>query len=183
LNEGTGAFKHEETIENILFKLPDPENQDVGNLRVAFTRPYFGFDVTLVVRRDRPLPDGLAGLRGRRVGTLGGSLSHDVVVAAPGLDVVLYEGTEEPYLDLEHGLPATGGFSCSELPFVPLDDKVFTAEGIPPVDPFEELLGDEVAAEEIADQGCGIGCPAVPGHPRDPSLVVDEDHVGRVVFR
>jgi polar amino acid transport system substrate-binding protein len=71
--------------------------------RIAFTRPYFGFAVTLVVRRDAPGFDGLAGLRGRRVGTLGGSLSHDIVAAEPGIEVVLYEGTEEPYLDLEHG--------------------------------------------------------------------------------
>lgn len=71
--------------------------------RVAFTRPYFGFGATLVVRRDDPVTGGLAGLRGRRVGTLGGSLSHDIVAAAPGVEVVLYEGTEEPYLDLEHG--------------------------------------------------------------------------------
>jgi polar amino acid transport system substrate-binding protein len=46
---------------------------------------------------------GLSDLRGRRLGTLGGSLSHDFVAAVPGLDLVLYEGTEEPYLDLEQG--------------------------------------------------------------------------------
>ena len=75
----------------------------VRRRRIAFTRPYFGFAVTLVVRRDADPNPGLAGLRGRRVGTLGGSLSHDVLSAEPGLDVVLYEGTEEPYLDLEYG--------------------------------------------------------------------------------
>ncbi len=71
--------------------------------RIAFTRPYFAFAATLVVRRTDPEVRRLADLRGRRVGTLGGSLSHDVVAAAPGLDVILYEGTEEPYLDLELG--------------------------------------------------------------------------------
>ncbi len=88
--------------------------------RVAFTRPYFGFDVTLVVRRDAARPDGLAGLHGRRVGTLGGSLSHDVVAAEPGLDVVLYEGTEEPYLDLEYG----------RLDAVALDDVIAERFGL-----------------------------------------------------
>jgi polar amino acid transport system substrate-binding protein len=71
--------------------------------RVAFTRPYYVFAATLVVRRDEGTVRGLADLRGRRVGTLGGSLSHDFVAAVPGLDVVLYEGTQEPYLDLEEG--------------------------------------------------------------------------------
>jgi polar amino acid transport system substrate-binding protein len=67
--------------------------------RLAFTRPYFAFAVTLVVRRADAAVRGLADLRGRHVGTLGGSLSHDVAAAVPGLDLVLYEGTEEPYLD------------------------------------------------------------------------------------
>jgi polar amino acid transport system substrate-binding protein len=71
--------------------------------RVAFTRPYYAFAATLVVRRDERGVHGLADLRGHRVGTLGGSLSHDFVAAVPGLDVVLYEGTQEPYLDLEEG--------------------------------------------------------------------------------
>ena len=71
--------------------------------RLAFTRPYYAFTATLVVRRDEHEVRGLSDLRGHRVGTLGGSLSHDFVAAVPGLDVVLYEGTQEPYLDLEEG--------------------------------------------------------------------------------
>ena len=71
--------------------------------RLAFTRPYYAFTATLVVRRDEHEVHGLPDLRGHRVGTLGGSLSHDFVAAVPGLDVVLYEGTQEPYLDLEEG--------------------------------------------------------------------------------
>src|SRR4030095_3037175 len=79
------------------------EITDARRRRVAFTRPYFGFAATLVVRRGDAAVHGLSDLRARRVGTLGGSLSHDFVAAVPGLDVVLYEGTEEPYLDLEQG--------------------------------------------------------------------------------
>jgi polar amino acid transport system permease protein/polar amino acid transport system substrate-binding protein len=71
--------------------------------RIAFTQPYFAFAATLVVRRDEPAVRGLDDLRGHRVGTLGGSLSHDFVAAVPGVDVVPYEGTQEPYLDLEEG--------------------------------------------------------------------------------
>jgi polar amino acid transport system substrate-binding protein len=70
--------------------------------RVAFTRPYFAFAAVLVVRKGDSATS-LADLHGRRVGTLGGSLSHDFIAREPGLDVVLYEGTEEPYLDLEQG--------------------------------------------------------------------------------
>ncbi len=71
--------------------------------RVAFTRPYYAFTETLVVRRGATGINGLADLRGARVGTLEGSLALDLLRAAPGIEVVLYEGVEEPYLDLERG--------------------------------------------------------------------------------
>jgi polar amino acid transport system substrate-binding protein len=70
--------------------------------RVAFTRPYYTFTETLVVRRDAGRIDGLGDLRGARVGTLEGSLAADLVAAAP-VEEVLYEGVEEPYMDLERG--------------------------------------------------------------------------------
>src|SRR5262249_57368882 len=71
--------------------------------RVAFTRPYYAFVETLVVRRGTSDVRALADLRGARVGTLGASLAYDIVAAMPGIEVVLYEGVEEPYLDLEQG--------------------------------------------------------------------------------
>jgi polar amino acid transport system substrate-binding protein len=71
--------------------------------RVAFTRPYYAFSETLMMRRDSPPVRGLAELRGRRVGTLGSSLAHELLAATPGVEVVLYEGVEEPYVDLEQG--------------------------------------------------------------------------------
>src|SRR5262249_47997135 len=52
---------------------------------------------------DQAAVHGITDLRGHRVGTLGGSLSHDFVAAVPGIEVVPYEGTQEPYLDLEEG--------------------------------------------------------------------------------
>jgi polar amino acid transport system substrate-binding protein len=70
--------------------------------RVAFTRPYYVFTETLVVRDDERV-GSLADLRGARVGTLGGSLAHALLAATPGVTAVLYEGVEEPYLDLERG--------------------------------------------------------------------------------
>ena len=72
--------------------------------RVGFSRPYYGFALTLVVRQgDAARVHGLGDLRGHRVATLGGSLAADVVQAAPGVTMVLHEGVEEPYIDLERG--------------------------------------------------------------------------------
>jgi polar amino acid transport system substrate-binding protein len=69
--------------------------------RVAFTRPYYAFTETLVVRRDDTALHGLTDLPGRRVGTLDASLGFELLRATPGVEIVLYEGVEEPYLDLE----------------------------------------------------------------------------------
>ena len=70
--------------------------------RVAFTRPYYAFTETLVVRRNSPVQQ-LPELAGARVGTLNASLASDLLAATPGVQVVLYEGVQEPYLDLEDG--------------------------------------------------------------------------------
>ena len=69
--------------------------------RVAFTRPYYAFTETLVVRRD-DAARGLEDLRGKRVGTLEGALAFEILRRSP-VEPVLYEGVEEPYLDLERG--------------------------------------------------------------------------------
>ena len=71
--------------------------------RVAFTRPYYAFTETLVVRAAATSVHGLADLHGRRVGTLSGSLAFDLLRAQPDVEMVLYEGVEEPYIDLEQG--------------------------------------------------------------------------------
>jgi polar amino acid transport system substrate-binding protein len=71
--------------------------------RVRFSRPYYRFGLSLMVRRaDAGRFHGLADLARRRVATLGGSLAADVV-AASGAEIVLHEGVEEPYIDLEQG--------------------------------------------------------------------------------
>ena len=71
--------------------------------RVRFSRPYYRFGLSLMVRRtDVGRFRGLADLAGRRVATLGGSLAADVV-AQSGAEIVLHEGVEEPYIDLEQG--------------------------------------------------------------------------------
>lgn len=69
---------------------------------VAFTRPYYVFAEQLVVRRGEAKPQTLAELRGKKVGTLANSLAWELLRQAQ-VEVVPYEGVEEPYQDLQHG--------------------------------------------------------------------------------
>ncbi len=69
--------------------------------RILLSRPYFVYAETLAVRRDAPYTS-LADLRGKRVGTLNQTYAHDLLRDA-NVEIALYEGNEEPYLDLEQG--------------------------------------------------------------------------------
>ncbi len=69
---------------------------------VLFTRPYYVFSAQLVVRRDEREITDLESARGHRVGTLASSMSYDLLREA-GVDIVSYEGVEEPYDDLAAG--------------------------------------------------------------------------------
>jgi len=71
--------------------------------RLRLSAPYYVFAETLVVRAETRGVHGLADLHGRRVGTLASSLAHDLLRQTPGVEAVLYEGVEEPYLDLGEG--------------------------------------------------------------------------------
>src|SRR5215831_10638247 len=70
----------------------------------ALTRPYWAGPERLTVRRDDPsAPATLDALRGRRVGTLPGTLAERMLRAA-GADVRTYDGgQEDPYRDLVLG--------------------------------------------------------------------------------
>jgi polar amino acid transport system substrate-binding protein len=68
---------------------------------IRLSRPYYVYGETLAVRRGsgyRSLDD----LRGRRVATLNQTVAHDMLRVRP-VEPVLYEGVEEPYLDLAQG--------------------------------------------------------------------------------
>ena len=67
--------------------------------RLNLSRPYFVYGETLTVRRDSKYTS-LDDLRGKRVGTLNQTVANDLLRQRP-LEVVLYEGQEEPYFDLE----------------------------------------------------------------------------------
>jgi polar amino acid transport system substrate-binding protein len=69
--------------------------------RLRLSRPYFRYHEVLTVRRGssfRTLDD----LRGKRVATLNQTYAYDLLRARP-VEAVLYEGQQEPYLDLQLG--------------------------------------------------------------------------------
>ena len=68
---------------------------------LLLSRPYFVYAETLAVRRGARYRS-LADLAGHRVGTLNQTFAHDLLRDRP-LEVVLYEGGAEPYLDLAAG--------------------------------------------------------------------------------
>ncbi|HRH01112.1 MAG TPA: ABC transporter substrate-binding protein, partial [Polyangiaceae bacterium] len=70
--------------------------------RVLYTRPYKMFASRLTVRAARPLEGTRAALKGKRIGSLAGTRSFEIVREARG-EPVSYEGCLEPYIDLEQG--------------------------------------------------------------------------------
>jgi polar amino acid transport system substrate-binding protein len=69
--------------------------------RLRLSRPYFVYGETLAVPSGSKLHT-LADLSGRRIGTLNQTVAQDLLQARHA-EVVLYEGQQEPYLDLSHG--------------------------------------------------------------------------------
>jgi len=77
------------------------EDTPARRARLRLSRPYFVYGETLAVRAGSPLRT-LADLSGRRIGTLNQTVAQDLLQAQHA-DVVLYEGQQEPYLDLGQG--------------------------------------------------------------------------------
>lgn len=69
--------------------------------RILLSTPYYTYGETLTVRRTSQYSE-LSQLVGKRVGTLNQTVASDLLRAA-GAEVVLYEGQQEPYLDLAKG--------------------------------------------------------------------------------
>jgi polar amino acid transport system substrate-binding protein len=106
---------------------------------VLFTRPYFIFSAQLVARRDDESVTSLESLRGERVGTLASSFSYDLLVDA-GVEIVSYEGVEEPYADLQQG----------RLDGVLLDDIIAARYGL--------TKPDLRMVEDVADGYYAVAC-------------------------
>jgi len=69
--------------------------------RVLLSRPYFVYAETLAVRKGSPFRS-LDDLDGHAVATLNQTVAYDLLRARK-VDLRVYEGVEEPYLDLAHG--------------------------------------------------------------------------------
>jgi polar amino acid transport system substrate-binding protein len=70
--------------------------------RILLSDPYYVYAETLTVPRGSEVKS-LFELSGKRVGTLNQTFAHDILRMMPTIQPVLYEGNEEPYLDLEQG--------------------------------------------------------------------------------
>jgi polar amino acid transport system substrate-binding protein len=69
--------------------------------RILLSAPYFVYGETLAVRKGESATS-LEALRGKRVATLNQTFAHDFLKTR-GVEIVLYEGQQEPYADLVQG--------------------------------------------------------------------------------
>jgi polar amino acid transport system substrate-binding protein len=83
------------------------EDTPARRAALAATIPYYTFTEALTVREaDRGKIDELADLRGKRVGTLGGTIAYEILLDAEkthGLTAVSYDDDVHPYEDLQQG--------------------------------------------------------------------------------
>ncbi len=71
--------------------------------RVLFSKPYYVYVEQLVVRNEETAIHGIDDLKGKRVGTLSGTVAQDILMGLVGVDVRIYPGQVEPYEDLAIG--------------------------------------------------------------------------------
>ncbi len=83
------------------------EDTPARRAALAATIPYYEFTETLTVREaDRARFDDLSDFKGRRVGTLGGTIAYEILLEAEkkhGLEAVSYDDDVHPYEDLLQG--------------------------------------------------------------------------------
>jgi len=70
---------------------------------VLFSRPYYIYTEQLVVRKDEEAIKSVNDLKGKKVGTLSGTVAQDILMKMSGVDVKIYAGQVEPYEDLAIG--------------------------------------------------------------------------------
>ena len=97
---------------------PTPERREL----VRFTRPYYVFMQQLVTKRGSPIRS-LADCVGTRVGCLGQSASHKALLAATGVEPVVYDESARSLLDVQNGrtaaLLADLPIAVAKLPLFP----------------------------------------------------------------
>ena len=102
--------------------------------RILLSDPYYVYAETLTVRVDSDVRSVFE-LGGKRVGTLNQTFAHDILRMMPAVHELLYEGNEEPYLDL------AGGRSDAVL----LDNIIADRYGCTDQQPTLKCLPDDVA--------------------------------------
>jgi polar amino acid transport system substrate-binding protein len=102
--------------------------------RILLSDPYYVYAETLTVRADSDVRSVFE-LGGKRVGTLNQTFAHDILRMMPAVHELLYEGNEEPYLDL------IGGRSEAVL----LDNIIADRYGCTEKQPMLKCLPDDVA--------------------------------------
>ena len=117
-------------------------------LRIRLSAPYYTYGETLTVRAGSQFAT-LSDLKGKRVGTLNQTVANDILKAS-SLEVVLYEGQQEPYMDLAKG----------RTDAVLLDHVIADRYGC--VLPELRCLPDDVARGHYV-LGIGKGAPALEG--------------------
>jgi len=70
---------------------------------VLFSRPYYVYTEQLVVRKDEDAIKSVDDLKGKKAGTLSGTVAQDILMKMGGVDVKIYAGQVEPYEDLAIG--------------------------------------------------------------------------------
>lgn len=70
---------------------------------VLFSRPYYIYTEQLVVRKDEEAIQSVDDLKGKKVGTLSGTVAQDILMKMGDVDVKIYAGQVEPYEDLAIG--------------------------------------------------------------------------------
>jgi len=70
---------------------------------ILFSRPYYIYTEQLVVRKDDNSIKGINDLKGKKVGTLSGTVAQDILENLDGVDVRIYPTQVEPYTDLAFG--------------------------------------------------------------------------------
>lgn len=70
---------------------------------ILFSRPYYVYVEQLVVRKEEENINDLNDLKGKKVGTLSGTVAQDILEEQGDIDVKIYPGQVQPYEDLAFG--------------------------------------------------------------------------------
>ncbi|HEY4414676.1 MAG TPA: ABC transporter substrate-binding protein/permease [Verrucomicrobiae bacterium] len=79
------------------------ELTDENRQRIAMSRPYYVYAQQMIVRKDSPEVAKVEGFKGKSVGVLSYSVAERIVEHLGGVDVHVYPGNVESFIDLKAG--------------------------------------------------------------------------------